>query len=118
LHARPFFNLGWQSLTRRQSIAEAWRVIEIKPERPYFEAWLKRARRHFAASGVLSQSAVLLSAKCGGSTEEWRARLDAVLNGGEVPTLDLLTQIDAVLAKPATRYDGNPAQELLFPMGE
>lgn len=93
-------------------------MIEIKPERPYFEAWLKRARRHFAASGVLSQTAVLLSTQCGGSTDEWRARLDGVLNHGEVPTLELLTRIDAVLAKPADRCDGNPAQELLFPMCE
>lgn len=85
-------------------------VIVLKPDRPYFESWLRRAGRHFAVSGSLSQAAVVLAREEGGTPEEWRTRLRTVLDGNEVPSLDLLTRIDALLAgsaKPGTERTKN-----------
>lgn len=76
-------------------------VIVLKPDRPYFESWLRRAGRHFATSGSLSQAAVVLAREEGGTPEEWRARLRTLLDGNEIPSLELLTRIDALLAGPA-----------------
>lgn len=75
-------------------------MIVLKPDRPYFESWLRRVGRHFAASGSLSQAAVVLAREDGGTPEEWRERLRTLLEGREVPSLDLLTRIDALLAGP------------------
>ena len=73
-------------------------------QKPYFEAWLKRTRRQLAPSGRLSEIAWILSLADGSGHAEWRARLRGLLEGGEVPSLDLLMKIDALLAgsKPAS----------------
>lgn len=73
-------------------------------QKPYFEAWLKRTRRQLAPSGRLSEIAWILSLEDGSGHAEWRARLRGLLEGGEVPSLDLLMKIDALLAgsKPAS----------------
>ena len=87
----------------------------LKPDRPYFESWLKRTGRQLAASGRLSQLATVLAAENGGSVEDWRARLRSLLDGGEVPSLDLLTKIDVLLAGPSRAKPGPVThQELLF----
>jgi len=75
-------------------------VINVKPDRPYFEAWLRRTARQLAVSGRMSEISILLSRESGESPETWRERLRALLEGNEVPTLDLLTRIDALLAGP------------------
>src|SRR5262245_35333070 len=36
-------------------------VFPGKPDRPYFESWLKRTRKQLAASGRLSEIALILS---------------------------------------------------------
>lgn len=77
------------------------RVIILKPDRPYFDAWQRRMRRHFAASGRLSQAAVLLAAEDGGNPDAWARRLRDLLDGGEAPTIELITRVDALLAPPA-----------------
>ena len=41
-------------------------VITIKPDRPYFDAWLRRTNRRFAGSGRLSQAAMVLAGENGG----------------------------------------------------
>lgn len=76
-------------------------MITVKPDRPYFEAWLRRTSRQFAASGRLSQTAMVLARENGGTAEEWRARLQLLLSGEDTPSLELLTRIDALLAGPS-----------------
>lgn len=85
-----------------------------KKDRPYFEAWLKRTGKQFAVSGRLTQTAMLLAAEEGGTVDEWRTRLRVILEGEEVPSLDLLTKIDALLAGPSSRKADDDAQGSLF----
>ena len=83
-------------------------------DRPYFEAWLRRTGRQFAVSGRLTQTAMVLAKEDGGSVEQWRARLRTVLDGNEVPSLDLLTRIDAILSGPSKKQTIVDAQRQLF----
>jgi hypothetical protein len=89
-------------------------VIIVKPDRPYFDAWLRRTNRRLAASGRLSQAALVLANENGGTPDEWRARLRLLLDGKEVPSLDLLTRIDALFAGPAPARPDDDAQGSLF----
>lgn len=89
-------------------------MITLKSNRPYFEAWLRRTSRQFAVSGRLTQTATALAATDGGSVTEWSARLRVLLEGKEIPSLDLLTRIDALLAKPSKNRTNLEFQELLF----
>lgn len=89
-------------------------VISLKPDRPYFEAWLRRTSRQFAVSGRLSQTALILAKEEGGTPDEWSARLRTLLEGNEVPSIDLLTRIDALLAGPSRSQSGPDAQGSLF----
>jgi hypothetical protein len=93
---------------------ESRRVITVKPDRPYFDAWLRRMKRHFAASGRLSQTAVLLAGEYGESPDIWVKRLRALLDGGEPPSLELLTRIDALLAPPVAPRPEEMSQGMLF----
>lgn len=85
-----------------------------KNDRPYFDAWLRRTGRQFAVSGRLTQTAAALSATEGGTVDEWRSRLRTLLEGSEVPSLDLLMRIDMLLAGPSRNKGGGDAQGLLF----
>jgi hypothetical protein len=85
-----------------------------KTDRPYFEAWLRRTGRQFAISGRLTQIAGALAAEEGGTVEEWRMRLRILLDGGEIPSLELLTRIDALLAGASKTKPGDGQQGLLF----
>lgn len=76
-------------------------MITIKSSRPYFQTWIRRTGRQLAVSGKLTQTAVALSKLEGGNIDEWRGRLRELLEGHEPPSLDLLTRIDAILARPA-----------------
>jgi len=89
-------------------------VVSPHNDRPYFDAWLRRTGRQFAVSGRLSQTAIALAASEGGSADEWRNRLRVLLDGGEMPSLDLLTRIDALLAGPAKAPAIGHCQGLLF----
>jgi hypothetical protein len=101
-------------LTAEADCRESSGVIQLKADRPYFEAWLRRTGRQFAVSGRLSQTALVLAAEEGGTVDEWRARLRTLLDGGEVPSLDLLTRIDALLAGPSKEKSAGEMQESLF----
>jgi hypothetical protein len=102
-------------LTKRATRRESSAVFTPNPDRPYFEAWLRRTGRQFAVSGRLSQTAMVLSTKNGGTPDEWKSRLRTVLKGDEVPSLDLLTQIDALLAGPSRgRRASDDSQGSLF----
>ena len=89
-------------------------VVSPNKDRPYFDAWLRRTGRQFAVSGRLSQTAMALAASDGGTVDEWRARLKVLLEGRELPSLDLLTRIDALLAGPARAATAGNCQGLLF----
>ena len=89
-------------------------MFTAKPARPYFDAWLRRTGRQLAVSGRLSQTAMALAAQDGGTLEDWRARLRVLLDGKEVPSLELLTRIDALLAGPSHKRGDDTDQGLLF----
>lgn len=71
-----------------------------KPDRPYFENWLKRTRKQLAASGRLSEIALILSREEGRTPQYWSCYLREVLEEEATPSVDLLTRLDAILAKP------------------
>lgn len=89
-------------------------MFSPKPARPYFDSWLRRTGRQFAVSGRLTQTAVALAAEDGGSVDEWRSRLRCLLGGNDVPSLDLLTKIDALLAAPSKISSCGDFQGTLF----
>jgi hypothetical protein len=89
-------------------------VFTPKTDRPYFEAWLRRTGRQLAVSGRLTQTAMVLAAEEGGTLEQWRTRLRVLLDGNEVPSLDLLTRIDALLAGPTSARGGDEGQGSFF----
>lgn len=89
-------------------------MISLKPDRPYFEAWLRRTGRQFAVSGRLSQIAFVLAKEEGGTPEEWSTRLRTLLEGNEAPSIDLLTRIDALLAGPSKDTGHENSQGSLF----
>lgn len=70
-------------------------------DRPYFDAWLRRTGRQFAVSGRLTETAMALASEEGGSVDEWRTRLRTLMEGEEIPSLDLLMRIDKLLAGPS-----------------
>lgn len=57
---------------------------------------------------------MVLAAEEGGTVDEWRKRLRKLMEGLEVPSLDLLTRIDTVLAGPSKSRSGSSDQGLLF----
>ena len=101
-------------MTPRVDWSESPAVFTPKTDRPYFEAWLRRTGRQFAVSGRLTQTAMVLAAEEGGTLEEWRTRLRVLLDGNEVPSLDLLTRIDALLAGPSPVRGDDEGQGSLF----
>lgn len=90
------------------------RVSHNDPPQDRYQAWLRRTRRRLATSGGVSQAAVRLAAETGGDSRQWRERLEALLAGAEPPTIDMITRIDSLLAKPVPQAGENPAQEMLF----
>ncbi|HEX7261590.1 MAG TPA: hypothetical protein VF258_07215 [Luteolibacter sp.] len=89
-------------------------MLPSKNDRPYFDAWLRRTGRQFAVSGRLTQTAAALAAEEGGTVEEWRTRLRDLMEGGEVPSLELLTRIDGLLAGPTKTPGDEDSQGSLF----
>jgi hypothetical protein len=89
-------------------------VFTPKIDRPYFEAWLRRTGKQFAMSGRLTQTAMALAAKEGGTIDEWRTRLRTILEGNEIPSLDLLMCIDGILAGPSKAPEIKSQQDTLF----
>jgi hypothetical protein len=89
-------------------------VFTPKNDRPYFETWLRRTGKQLAVSGRLTQTAMVLAVEQGGTVDEWRSRLRTLLEGHEIPSLDLLTRIDALLAGPSKTRAASDAQGSLF----
>lgn len=82
--------------------------------KPYLEAWLRRTGRELSASGRLSEAALILSRKKGGEVCEWTERLRRILAREEEPGLELLTEIDSLLARPVLSRTPDPYGTDLF----
>lgn len=80
----------------------------------YFDTWLSRTRKRLSVSGQLREMAVHLASEEGNSPEYWAQFLRELLDGHVVPSLDLLTQIDGILARPAREQGISPEQPPLF----
>lgn len=85
----------------------------MRADNRYLSVWLRRTRRQLAPSGRLSELALILSRSLGESHEAWASRLRAILEGEHTPSLDLVTEIDAILARPRTTAPA-PAAELML----
>lgn len=75
-------------------------MFNAKPDRPYLESWLRRARKQLAGSGRLSELALILSREEGNTPAHWSSLIRGILEEETTPSLDLLMRIDSVLAKP------------------
>ena len=88
-------------------------MFPAKPDRPYLETWLRRTRKQLSASGRLSEIALILSREDGNTSAHWSSYLRGVLEEEVTPSLDLLTRIDAILAKPV-KANSQPDAPRLF----
>ncbi len=75
-------------------------MLPAKPDRPYLETWLRRTRKQLSGSGRLTEIALILSREDGNTPTHWSTYLRDVLEEAVTPSLDLLTRIDAILARP------------------
>ncbi len=83
--------------------------------RPYFDAWLRRTSRQLAISGRMTQVATALAKEDGCQVGDWQSRLRGLLDGKLVPSLEVLTRIDALLASsPVNRTITNGQGVLLL----
>ncbi len=64
-------------------------------------------RKQLAGSGRLTELALILSREEGNTPTHWSTYLRDMLDEVETPSLDLLTRIDALLARPVA----TPAKE-------
>lgn len=78
------------------------------PSDDYLSRWLDRTRRSLAPSGRLSEVALLLSRGDGRAPDAWSRELRAMLDGDQRPSLDLVTELDRLLAP---RRDPSPARD-------
>lgn len=78
------------------------------PTRPFLDAWLRRTRKQLSVSGRLSEVALLLSQREGQSPSDWSVKLRSILDGDAIPSLDLVTSIDTLLAKPGQPVSLSP----------
>ncbi|WP_193213494.1 hypothetical protein [Luteolibacter marinus] len=88
-------------------------MAHSKPDRPYLVSWLRRTRKQLAASGRLTELALILSRQHGDTRENWSSLIRSILDEETTPSLDLLTQIDAVLAKPVKPGPADEQGDLL-----
>jgi len=89
-------------------------VSPPKPPRPFLANWLRRTRRQLAPSGRLSEVSLLLSQREGYTPDYWAKWLRQVLEDEITPSIDELTSIDAILAKPKKNTTPEPESLLLF----
>ncbi len=78
-------------------------MLPSRPDRPFLATWLRRTRKQLAPSGRLSELALILSRREGNSPVFWSDWLRRVLEEEITPTLDELTAIDLLLARPKPR---------------
>lgn len=103
-----------ETLTPAQAADKPSAVAKSQSDRPYLDAWLRRSGRQLAISGRLTQVAWALATEQGGSVEEWRSQLRNLLDGGLLPSLELLTRIDKLLAGGSKSKRDESQQAFLF----
>ena len=83
--------------------------------KPFLETWLRRTRKQLSGSGRISElSWILARDEPRFSQHEWRLKLQAIYQGDEEPSLEILTQIDSHLAKPCGKEVSANSDVLLF----
>lgn len=87
-------------------------MTSSKPARPFLANWLRRTRKQLAPSGRLSEVSLLLSQREGNTPAHWSTWLRQVLENELTPSIDELTSIDAILAKP--KVAAKPQEEALL----
>lgn len=85
-----------------------------KKDKLYFHVWLKRIARELKVSGRLTEMALILSQEKGGEVESWAIKLREILEGASEPSLDLLMEIDSILAKKTKPEPPMPLHLELF----
>lgn len=79
-----------------------------------YEAWLAKFRKRAQPSGSLSQWAEVLSRKQGSSAGLWREHLQAILDGDEKPSLELILDLDLISAPPKQENGVDDSQPSLW----
>lgn len=83
--------------------------------KPFLETWLRRTRKQLSGSGRITELAWIMARKDPQfSQDDWRVKLQSIFQGDEEPSLELLTRIDSLLAKPAKKQDSGKSDALLF----
>jgi hypothetical protein len=83
--------------------------------KPFLEVWLRRTRKQLSGSGKISELAwILAKSESQYSQHAWRLKLQAIFQGDEEPSMEILTQIDAVLAKSTKKVVSVKSDEFLF----
>jgi hypothetical protein len=83
--------------------------------RPFLETWLRRTRKQLSGSGRITELAWIMARKDPQFSQDgWRVKLQSIFQGAEEPSLELLTRIDTLLAKPAKKQDSGKSDALLF----
>ena len=75
-----------------------------------YDSWLAKMRKRAQPSGTLSQWAEILSSKHEGSAKLWRDHLQAVFDGEEQASLDLILDLDLISA-PAKKDSSSHNQK-------
>ncbi len=83
--------------------------------KPFLFAWLRRTRKQLSVSGRLSELALILSREQQQLSEsDWRTKLNAIFQGDEEPSIELLTKIDSLLAQPSSKQRIEDTGAMLF----
>ena len=83
--------------------------------KPFLETWLRRTRKQLSGSGRISELAwILAKDKPDHSQNDWRLKLQAIFQGDEEPSLEVLTQIDSLLAKPSRKGVSVKSEDFLI----
>lgn len=83
--------------------------------KPFLEAWLRRTRKQLSGSGRITELALILARDGASLTQgDWILKLQAIFHGNDEPSMELLTQIDSLLAKPAGKAVTVNSETLLF----
>ena len=90
------------------------RKTKAKPADPFLEAWVRRTRKQFAGSGMISQAALIFSQEEGETPEIWQRRLRSILTGRQAPTIEVLARLDKLAAGKPVQPEGPPSQADLF----
>ncbi|MBK1882155.1 hypothetical protein JIN85_07005 [Luteolibacter pohnpeiensis] len=81
---------------------------------PFLDAWVRRTRKQFSGSGMISQAAHIFAREEGGDVDVWRRRLRSILNGRQAPTLEVLARLDKLAAGKPSEPQIPPSEGELF----